>query len=303
VSIPTQDFNLLYFFGGFVKPETLPLPFEVGQEFAGTKLGKLIYNGKNGTLYQCVLKSLNKKAAIKVLSIRSVSEERRKRFLRELRTTVSLDHPNIIKVYLAGKEAYFYYIIMEYIEGVNLEEMISLSQELPLQKACYILNYASKALEEAHRQGIIHRDVKPENILISKEGVVKLLDFGVARFAESDGTEQLTQTGQIIGSPLYMSPEQCKGEPTDFRSDIYSLGITFYFATAGIVPFNAEDPVTIMLKHIREEATPPRLLREEISPKMNDVIMKMLQKDPQKRYQTIEEFREDLKTLAVKKSS
>ncbi|MEK7484295.1 MAG: serine/threonine-protein kinase, partial [Planctomycetota bacterium] len=244
--------------------EELPHPFESGQFFAGAQLLQLIYHGKNGTLYQCNHVALKRIMTVKVLSVISVSDEQRKRFWREMRTTVSLNHPNIIKVFLAGKEGRYYYIFMEYINGVNLEELCIRFGELPLKKICYILSFAAKGLAEAHRQGIVHRDVKPENILIAKDGSVKLADFGVARIVNADQDEHLTQVGQIIGSPLYMSPEQAEGKTSDFRSDIYSLGITFYFALTGIVPFNAPEPINILIKHIQEEATPPNKIRTEI---------------------------------------
>lgn len=275
-------------------------PLAIGQFFAGAELLKIIYHGRNGTLYKCFHQALKKTMTLKVLVGQAVSEEQRKRFLRELRTTVTLDHPNIITVYFAGKENRFYFILMEYINGVNLEELIQSQGELSLKKVWYIIHHAAEGLREAHRHHIVHRDVKPENILVSREGKVKLVDFGVARVNGNEKDEQLTQVGQIIGSPLYMSPEQAEGRVSDLRSDIYSLGITFYFTVTGIVPFNAPEAVNVLIKHIQEEPTPPIHIRPEIPQKMNDIILKMLKKKPAERYQNVDEFLADLDIFAPK---
>ena len=221
-------------------------------------------------------------AAIKVLNPQlTVDPTFIQRFRREAATLTKLKHPQIVQLYETGEENGTYYLAMEYVEGKTLEQLIAENGRLPFQRAMDITIQAGKSLSFAHKQGIIHRDIKPGNIMIDRENTVKIADFGVARVTE--GT-RMTTTGAVIGTPEYMSPEQTEGLGVDERSDIYSLGVVFYEMLAGRNPFKAETQMGAMQKHLRSLHDPLRLVNPEVPYLLEKIVDKMLEKKPPNRY-------------------
>lgn len=218
------------------------------------------------------------------------------RFRREAQAAASLNDPRIVAIYDWGSDAGTYFIVMEYVEGSTLAEIIKASGPLPIAKAVKIAVEVLGGLHLAHIKGIVHRDVKPANIAITVNGQIKVMDFGIARAAH-DGAMTVTQTGMVIGTASYFSPEQAQGKPVDARSDIYSAGIVLYEMLTGVVPFRGESPVAVAYKHVTEDPTPPRALAEDIPPALEAVVMKAISKNPDNRYQTALEMCGDLERV------
>ena len=262
-----------------------------------------IGEGGMATVYKAKCHTLDRLVAIKVLkSEYAEDEEFVKKFMMECQSAAKLNHPNIVGIYdfheieLDGKPVYF--IVMEYIDGITLKELIEKKGFIPEEEAVDIALQILEALKEAHSHGVIHRDIKPHNIMISKSGIVKVTDFGIAR-ATSNHT--MTTTMDAIGSVHYFSPEQARGAFTDQRTDIYSFGIVFYEMLTGKRPFVGENPVTIAMKHIQEDITPPGELNEDISEGVERVVLKCTMKKQTERYQNVEEIITDLKSTAGSK--
>ena len=215
------------------------------------------------------------------------------RFRREAQAAASLNDPRVVAIYDWGSDAGTYFIVMEYVEGSTLAEIIGASGPLPIAKAVKVAIEVLGGLHLAHQKGIVHRDVKPANIAITTGGQVKVMDFGIAR-AASDGAMTVTQTGMVIGTASYFSPEQAQGKAVDARSDIYSVGIVLYEMLTGVVPFRGESPVAVAYKHVTEDPAPPRALAEDIPPALEAVVMKALAKNPDNRYQTAQAMSRDL---------
>ncbi len=235
---------------------------------------------------------LNRTVAIKVLREQFASDEGFiRRFRREAQSAASLSHQNIVSIYDVGKDGNEDYIVMEYVKGNTLKDIIRNQAPLAPEKAIYITYQIGEALAHAHANHIIHRDIKPQNILITTDGRAKVTDFGIARAASS---ATLTHTGDIVGSVHYLSPEQAKGAQTSEQSDIYSLGIILYEMITGKVPYDGDTPITIALKHIQEEAESPCKIVSGVSAELDTVIMKALAKSVVERYKTAGEFLEDL---------
>ncbi|HEX3015035.1 MAG TPA: Stk1 family PASTA domain-containing Ser/Thr kinase [Desulfobacteria bacterium] len=235
---------------------------------------------------------LNRIVTIKVLRDQFASDEDfLKRFRREAQAVASLSHPNIVSVYDVGKDEEQEYIVMEYVQGRNLKEYIKENAPLPMEKAIDIAQQICGALDHAHKHQIIHRDIKPHNILLTPEGVAKVTDFGIAR-AVSAAT--VTHTGTIVGSVHYFSPEQARGEITGGQSDIYSLGIILYEMVTGQVPFDGESPIAIALKHMNEKAQLPSAINPKVPKNLEQVIERAIAKYPEERYPTALRFKEDL---------
>ncbi|HEU4867295.1 MAG TPA: Stk1 family PASTA domain-containing Ser/Thr kinase [Actinomycetota bacterium] len=218
------------------------------------------------------------------------------RFRREAQAAASLNDPRIVAIYDWGSDAGTYFIVMEYVEGNTLAEIIKASGPLPISKATKIAIDVLGGLHLAHLKGIVHRDVKPANIAITVGGQIKVMDFGIARAAH-DGAMTVTQTGMVIGTASYFSPEQAQGKPVDARSDIYSVGIVLYEMLTGVVPFKGESPVAVAYKHVTEDPAPPRSLAEDIPPALEAVVMKAISKNPDNRYQTALEMCRDLERV------
>jgi serine/threonine-protein kinase len=236
---------------------------------------------------------LDRRVALKVLfpefaSDRSFVE----RFRREARSAAALNHPNVVSVYDTGDEDGSYFIVMEYVEGRTLRDIIRSEGPLLPQRAADIGADIAAALAFAHRNGVIHRDVKPGNVLIDRGGHVKVTDFGIAR--AGDMQENLTQTGAVMGTATYFSPEQAQGAAIDPRSDVYSLGVVLYEMVTGRPPFSGDSPVAIAYQHVRETAPAASTVNPDVPPDLEACIRKALAKNPANRYQSAEELRADL---------
>ena len=218
------------------------------------------------------------------------------RFRREAQNAAALNHPAIVAVYDTGEAETpagpLPYIVMEYVDGVTLRDIVHNDGPMPVKRALEVVADACQALNFSHNHGIIHRDVKPANIMISKTGAVKVMDFGIAR-ALADSTN-VTQTAAVIGTAQYLSPEQASGNPVDARSDVYSLGCVLYEMLTGEPPFVGDSPVAVAYQHVREDPVAPSQRHEGISPELDAVVLKALTKNPENRYQTAAEMRADL---------
>lgn len=251
-----------------------------------------IGNGGMATVYKAKCHVLNRYVAIKVLRDEfTTDEEFIKRFNTEAQSAASLTHPNIVSIYDVGNEGNLYYIVMELIQGKTLKEIIQEDGALPWKWSVNIAIQICSALDVAHKNNIIHRDIKPHNIIITEDGIAKVTDFGIAK-AVSNST--ITAFGTTIGSVHYFSPEHARGGYTDAKSDLYSLGIVMYEMLTGRVPFDADTPVSIALKHMQEKPVDPMKLNPSIPFAVNQVIMKAMQKEANLRYESASDMLKDL---------
>jgi serine/threonine protein kinase len=214
------------------------------------------------------------------------------RFRREAQAAARLNHPNLVSVYDTGSDDGVHFIVMEYVEGRTLADYLAGGGRIMPQRAIEIAEAVSQALTAAHAQGVIHRDIKPGNIMITPSGDVKVADFGIARVIA--GAETIAQTAAVLGTAAYLSPEQAQGQPVDQRSDLYSLGCVLYEMVAGRPPFTGDSPVAVASKQVLEQPVPPSKLNPDVSPQLDAVIMRTLAKNPANRYGSAEEFRQDL---------
>lgn len=253
-----------------------------------------IDGGGMSVVFKAKCRLLNRYVAVKILRPEFISDsEFIQRFKVESQAAASLSHPNIVPIYDVGNEDDIHYIVMEFIDGKTLKEYISEKKFLPWKTAVNIAIQICSALEHAHKNHIVHRDIKPHNIMITEDLIAKVTDFGIARAASSS---TLTMTGNAIGSVHYFSPEQARGGYTDEKSDIYSLGIVLYEMLTGKVPFDAESPVSIALKHLEDEMIPPLEIQPDMPISINNIILKATQKNQLNRYQTASEMLQDLYT-------
>ncbi|WP_261305917.1 Stk1 family PASTA domain-containing Ser/Thr kinase [Paenibacillus andongensis] len=237
---------------------------------------------------------LNRKVAVKVLRQQYVhDEEFIRRFRREAQAAASLSHPNVVSIYDVGQEEDVHYIVMEYIEGTTLNDLIKERAPLQVEDAVHYASQIADALDHAHHNEIIHRDIKPHNILIGKNGRVKVTDFGIARAATSS---TITQTGSVVGSVHYFSPEHAKGTNTGEKSDLYSLGIVMYQMLTARLPFLGESPISVALKHLQEDVEDPRKVNPLIPQSVENIILKAMRKKPEERYQSAKLMMADLDT-------
>ena len=252
-----------------------------------------IGNGGMATVYKARCHVLNRNVAVKVLKEEFTTDaEFVKRFNIEAQAAASLSHPNIVSIYDVGNEGEIYYIVMELVQGKTLKEIITDDGILPWKWTVNIAIQIASALEVAHRNNIVHRDIKPHNIIITENGTAKVTDFGIAK-AVSNST--ITSFGATIGSVHYFSPEHARGGYTDAKSDLYSLGVVMYEMLTGKVPFDADTPVSVALKHMQETPEEPKKLNSTIPESVNKIIIKAMQKDPNLRYSSATEMLVDLR--------
>ena len=261
----------------------------VGKVVCGCEVLELIGQGGMGDVYRARQVSLDRIVTLKVLAPSlGANTEFLGRFSREARSLANLVHPNIVAVHDFGSEGAVHGIVMEFVPGESVADMLDREAVIPLAAAVDIVRQVAEGLACAHRQQIIHCDLKPENILVTPEGVAKVVDFGLAKSLRGDAV-RITQDGAILGTPTYMSPEQTEGEPLDSRSDIYSLGASFYRMVAGRDAFEGDNPFAIMLKHNSEPPPNPRDFNPEIPHAVAAAILRMMEKRCEDRYQTAEE--------------
>ena len=260
------------------------------------KVTKKLGEGGKGIVFKAEDTRLGRTVAIKVIKGEGLDQESFARFEQEAKATAGLSHPHIVAIYDIGQEDESHYLILEFVDGPNLSGLIS-SQPGARCDAATTLRIGSQvcqALEYAHSHGILHRDIKPENIMITSAGLPKLMDFGLARAL---GGPKLTQKGMIVGTPAYLPPEQALGKRSDARSDLYSLGCVLYEMATGRPPFPGDDPVKIIFSHINDLPMVPRRLAPEIPEALEQVILKLLAKDPERRYQSAGELFQALKSV------
>ncbi len=257
-----------------------------------SKLG----SGGMAEVYKAHCQILNRTVAIKVLRPQFTSnDEFVERFRREAQAAASLSHPNIVSIYDVGKDGDCYYIVMECVTGTSLKEAIAESGHMSPQRAARISWQILAALQHAHENGIVHRDIKPHNVMVTFDERVKVTDFGIARALS---TSTLTETGTIIGTVNYFSPEQARGEAVEAQSDIYSLGVVLYEMLTGTVPFKGESPISIALQHLQTVVTPPTKLNPAIPKGLERVVLKALEKNPSRRHQDARQMMRALEPYA-----
>ncbi len=261
------------------------------------ELTHLVARGGMAQVYRAMDLQLDRPVALKVLFPElSVDRTFVERFRREAQAAANLSHPNIVPVFDWGEDDGSYFIVMEYIDGRPLSAVLRDPQPLPPRQIATIGAGVAAALAFAHRHGVVHRDVKPGNVLITPEGDVKVTDFGIARAVNTE--ESLTQTGAVMGTAAYFSPEQAEGKGVDSRSDIYSLGVVLYEMSVGKPPFTGDSPVAVASKHVRDTPVLPRAANPAVPAALEAVIMKAMAKDPDDRYRSAEELRADLLRFA-----
>ena len=249
-------------------------------------LGRL-GSGGMADVYEAEDTQLGRRVALKLLHRRFAEDaEFVERFRREASAAAGLSHPNVVQVFDRGEWDGTYYIAMELLEGRNLKQVVREHGALDPALAADIVLQILKAARFAHRRGVVHRDIKPHNVIVDEEGRAKVTDFGIARAGASD----MTETGSIMGTAQYLSPEQAQGHPVDARSDLYSIGVVLYELLTGVPPFDADSPVTIALKQVSEDPLPPRQRNQAVTPALDAVVLRALRKDPVERYQDADAF-------------
>lgn len=265
------------------KQEVFPRPFNENYDLLGT-LGR----GGMGNVYKAMDKRLNREVAFKILDATS-DEEAIKRFYMEAQAMKELDHQNVVHVFDFGQQNNQLFISMTYVQGTNLSDILHKKEQLSFEAIELIIKQIARGLLYAHNKGIVHRDVKPSNIMITMDNRVYIMDFGISYIQEME-KERLTRTGMTMGTPEYMSPEQCHGDSVTLQSDIYSMGVILYEMTCGRLPFEGNRPVEIALKHVQEPPPAPELFRKDMPPGLSALIQKCLKKKLNERFHDMQEF-------------
>ncbi|PKN21128.1 MAG: hypothetical protein CVU65_17485 [Deltaproteobacteria bacterium HGW-Deltaproteobacteria-22] len=294
----------------FCPKDGLPLA-EISDAYLGmTLLGQfeiieLIGQGTMGKVYLARQLSVDRTVAVKVLKRKLASDPQVvRRFHREAKAAARLNHPNIVTIHLVGEmEAdHTPYMVMEYVEGASLEKVCATQGALPIPRVLTLATQISSALAEAHRNGVLHRDLKPDNIAVFEQGTpretAKVLDFGIAKILHSDEEmSQLTKTGTIFGTPAYISPEQASGEHLDHRTDLYSMGVLIFRMATGRLPFENSSGLEVLVRHIKDKPPRPRDLNPAIPPDLEEIILKLLAKNRDDRYPSADALIEALARL------
>jgi serine/threonine protein kinase len=274
-------------------------PNTIGKTIGKYKIVSLLGRGGMAEVFKAYQASLDRFVALKLMhNFLAEDPDFFERFAREARNVAALRHPNIIQIHDFDREGASSYMVMEYIEGGTLKERITAlaktGQRMPMEEALKVIREIGSALSYAHKRGMIHRDIKPANVMLDSNGRAILTDFGIAKVVS---TGKFTASGSILGTPAYMSPEQGLGQPGDHRADIYSLGVLLYQLVTGRLPFDADTPIAVILKHVNETLPPPRALNPAIPQTLENVIIKALAKDQNQRYQTVDDMLAHLDNL------
>lgn len=266
---------------------------EPPQSLGRYELTSHLARGGMADVFEATDRMLDRRVAVKILHDRYAETDTFvARFRKEALAAANLSHPNIVSIYDWGHEEGTYFIVMELVKGRSLRDVLKAEGRLLPRRAAEIAAEIASALEVAHRGRVIHRDIKPGNILLAEDGTVKVTDFGVAR--AWDDSQDLTKTGAVIGTATYFSPEQARGDPADERSDIYSLGVVLYEMLVGRPPFSGETPVSVAYQHVTAEVQPPGTLNRDVPLELEDIVMRALEKDPARRYRSAADVRRDL---------
>src|SRR5579884_3836190 len=258
------------------------------------ELEELVGTGGMSSVFRARDRQLDRRVAIKILHEHYAGDpEYLERFRREARAVARLSHPNIVTVIDRGADGGRQYIVFEHIEGENLKELVLRTGRLPVRRALELALAVADGLSFAHEHGLVHRDVKPQNVLLSREGEVKVTDFGIARSLGAD--RGLTQTGTVLGTGEYLAPEQARGEPVSPATDVYALGVVLWELLAGEVPFAGESFVAVALRHVREPVPSLRERRPDVSPRLAAAVERALAKEPARRFPSMAAFAAELR--------
>src|SRR6266513_1075257 len=272
-------------------------PLRPGATFAGRyEVKEIVGAGGMGVVYRAFDRELQEPVAIKTLRPEALAggSAALERFKQEIRLARKIAHRNVVRTYDLGEQNGMYYLTMEYVEGTSLKQLITSRGKLPVAVTLTVGKQLCRALEVAHAEGVIHRDIKPQNIVVEPSGFLKVMDFGIARLANPPKGKGLTEVGTSIGTPDYMSPEQLAGAELDARSDLYSAGVVLFECVTGRVPFEAETTWALVAKHLEEQAPDPRSLNDEVPEGLAQVILKAMAKDPTRRFNTAAEMHDAL---------
>jgi len=279
-----------------MEPTSAPL---IGQSFGKCRLLQFIGRGGMGSVYLGEHLFLKRRVAIKILSRDLSSDpEELARFEKEAIAAARLDHPNIVTIHDVDEENGRLFIVMEYVEGEDLDLHLRRRGALPVRRAAQIALEVARALEHAHAAGVVHRDIKPGNILLGKQGKIKITDFGLA---QDVGQREKNEDGSVLGTPFYVSPEQAQGLPADGRSDIYSLGVTLYQMLMGRRPFEGRSPDSVIRKHLGKPRPSLRLRRPALPSALEVVVHRMMAIKPDDRQKSARELRRDLEPFLAAK--
>ncbi|HQR43737.1 MAG TPA: serine/threonine-protein kinase, partial [Gemmatales bacterium] len=283
---------------------------EVGDQYGKYLLTDEVARGGTAVVFRALNRSLNSTVAVKILKMdreEGLSDDQQQmleQLRREAQLLARFNHPNLVRVHDLEEDVPFPFLVLEYVDGLTLSDMLSHVGRLRLDCCIKIMTAVCEGLSSAQRKiGLVHRDVKPGNILLSRDGSIKLADLGLALTTDSCAVASTMSSGVIAGTAAYMAPELCTSGEIDLRTDIYSLGATFYHAVVGEMPFKGKNRMEIMLKHTREMPAPPHLRVSGLDGAVSEVILRMMAKDPNDRYQSYEELMSDLQSLQTHSAS
>lgn len=281
-----------------LRPRDTPRPIDTAPAIFKDRyqIEQTIGRGGMGTVHRAIDRKTNEIVALKILHFSmSVEDTPFQRFQREVRILRRIDHPLIPRIHDAGLHGERMFLVTDLVEGVSIRDVIAKKGKFAPWDIVRIGSFIAEGLEVAHHSGVIHRDIKPHNVMLTSDGEVRLLDFGIARDV-AKGAKSITDTGMLVGTPEYMAPEQFQGEKIDARSDIYSLGVMLFQMATGRLPFQAETPVALGMKHVSEPPPPPRTIVPDLPAGLNRIILKCLEKRREDRYPTASDLADDLRT-------